>query len=257
VKRPFAVLLPLSYWNASRAAMVPLYLIPNDGLRRPAVHQQYKRTIAEHGGPSQHAKWGDTMTTPRHTTLANISRRDRIPSTAHKSERTRSIKPLKALVVVDSTEASKRVLRYVEQLATAGNQPEFHLAYIASRVPAGLLETGGADSPDREEQVQSNLRRQQRAWMAGTDKKAWRILRAAQSSLQRAGVKESRIHACVSSSLDAREAADEVLLLARDHECDTVIVGQTPQSWLSALSGGNLADQLARRAKGYAVWVIG
>jgi nucleotide-binding universal stress UspA family protein len=257
VKQRFAVLLPLSYWNASRPAMVRLYLIPNDCLGRPAVHQQYKRTIVEHGGPSQHSRWGDTMTTPRHTTLAKLSGRDRIPSTTHKSERTRSIKQLKALVVVDSTDASKRVLRYLEQLATAGDQPEFHLAYVASRVPAELLETGGAESPDREEQVQSNLRRQQRAWMAGTDKKAWRILRAAQADLLRAGVKESRIHACVSSPLDAREAADEVLLLARDHDCDTVIVGQTPQSWLGALSGGGIADQLVRRAKGYAVWVIG
>jgi nucleotide-binding universal stress UspA family protein len=102
-----------------------------------------------------------------------------------------------------------------------------------------------------------NLRRQQRAWMAGADKKAWRILRAAQSKLQNAGVHKKRIHACVSSPLDVREAADEVLLLARDQDCDTVIVGHTPQSWLSALGGGDLAEQLVRRAKGYAVWVIG
>ena len=93
--------------------------------------------------------------------------------------------------------------------------------------------------------------------MAGTDKKAWRILRAAQSHLHTAGVDKQRIHACVSSPLDAREAADEVLLLARDQDCDTVIVGHTPQSWLSALGGGDLAEQLVRRAKGYAVWVIG
>ena len=68
---------------------------------------------------------------------------------------------------------------------------------------------------------------------------------------------KQRIHASVSSPLDAREAADEVLLLARDQACDTVIVGHTPQSWLSTLGGGDLAEQLVRRAKGYAVWVIG
>lgn len=197
------------------------------------------------------------MTTPRHTTLATVSRRDHIRLTTKTSERTRSIKHLKALVVVDATEASKRVLRYLRELATAGDQFEFHLAYIASRVPAELLETGGAETPGRENQLQSNLRRQQRAWMAGTDKKAWRILRAAQSQLHTAGVKKQRIHACVSSPLDAREAADEVLLLARDQDCDTVIVGHTPQSWLSALGGGDLAEQLVRRAKGYAVWAIG
>jgi nucleotide-binding universal stress UspA family protein len=189
--------------------------------------------------------------------LATVSGRDHIRLKTRKSKRTRSIKPLKALVVVDATEASKRVLRYLRRLATAGDEPEFHLAYIASRVPAGLLETGGAETPEREEQLQSNLRRQQRAWMAETDKRAWRILRAAQSNLHNAGVQKKRIHACVSSPLDVREAADEVLLLARDRDCDTVIVGHTPQSWLSALGGGDLAEQLVRRANGYAVWVIG
>jgi nucleotide-binding universal stress UspA family protein len=197
------------------------------------------------------------MTTSRHTTLTTVSGRARSRPTTQKVERTRSIKPLKALVVVDSTEASKRVLRYLGQLATAGEQPEFHLAYIASHVPAELLETGGAETSDREEQLQSNLRRRQRAWMAGTDKKAWRILRAAQSSLQHAGVKEHQIHACVSSPLDAREPADEVLLLARDEDCDTVIVGHASPSWLGAFGGGDLAEQLVRRAKGYAIWVIG
>jgi nucleotide-binding universal stress UspA family protein len=189
--------------------------------------------------------------------LGPISGPNHIRSTTKTSGRTRSIRHLKALVVVDSTEASKRVLRYLAQLAVAGEQPEFHLAYIASRVPAELLETGGAENPAREEELQADLRRQQQAWLAGTDKKAWRILRAAQSSLRKAGVKKQRIHSCVSSSLDAREAADEVLLLARDQDCDTVIVGHSPRSWLSALGGRDLAEQLVHRAKGYAVWVIG
>lgn len=197
------------------------------------------------------------MTTPTQTTLATVSGRDKIHPRTKAFARTRSVGPLKVLVVIDSSEASKRLLRYLGQLAPAGNRCDFHLAYIASRVPAALLETGGAEEPDREEQLQANLRRQQRAWMAGTDKKAWRILRAAQSQLRTAGVETQHIHACVSSSLDAREAADEVLLLARDQDCSTVIVGHSPQSWLATLGSGDLAEQLVRRAKGYAVWVIG
>jgi len=188
--------------------------------------------------------------------LAKVSGENHIRSTTKASGRARAIRHLKALVVIDSTDASKRVLRYLGQLAAAGGHTEFHLAYIASRVPAELLETGGAENPDREEQLQSDLHRQQQTWMAGTDKKAWRILRIARSSLHNAGVEKQRIHACVSSSLDTREAADEVLLLAQDQDCDTVIVGRTAQSWVRALGGG-LAEQLVRRAKGYAVWVIG
>ena len=233
--------------------MVRLYLIRNDCLRRRAVQTHHCGEC----GPLQHSDWGDTMTTPRHRTLATATDGDHIRSRTKGSEPTPPITPLKALVIVDSTETSKRVLRYLGQLAASGGQSEFHLAYIASHVPAELLETGGAETPDREEQLQSALRRQQRAWMAGSDKKAWRVLRAARSHLHTAGVEKQRIHACVSSPLDAREVADEVLLLARDQDCDTVIVGHTPQSWLSALGGRDLAEQLVRRAKGYAIWVIG
>jgi nucleotide-binding universal stress UspA family protein len=74
---------------------------------------------------------------------------------------------------------------------------------------------------------------------------------------QQAGVAAPRIFAYVFSPLDARRAADEVLVLARDHRCGTVVVGHRAHSWLRGLGGGDLADQLVRRAKGYAVWVIG
>jgi nucleotide-binding universal stress UspA family protein len=174
-----------------------------------------------------------------------------------KSGRTRGISSIKLLVVVDATEASTRVLRYVGRLAAACDGPELHLAYIASHLPPELLETGGSALPEREERLESNLRRKQRGWMAVADRKDWRVLRAAEATLLRAGVAAPRLFAYVSSPLDARRAADEVLVLARDHRCGTVVVGHRAHSWLRGLGGGDLADQLVRRAKGYAVWVIG
>ncbi|MGH7490079.1 MAG: universal stress protein, partial [bacterium] len=148
------------------------------------------------------------------------------------------------------------VLQYVGRLAKSHDGPELHLAYIASRLPPELLETGGSELPEREEQLESNLRREQRGWMAVGDRKAQRILRAAQTTLQQAGIAASRIHSCISSPLDARTTVDEVLLLARDQQCRTVVVGHRAHSWLRGLSSGDLADQLLRRAKGFAVWVI-
>jgi nucleotide-binding universal stress UspA family protein len=183
-------------------------------------------------------------------------RQARIAATK-KSGRTRGISSIKLLVVVDATEASTRVLRYVGRLAAGSDGFELHLAYLASHLPPELLETGGSALPEREEQLESKLRRKQRGWMAVADRKDWRVLRAAEATLQQAGVAAPRIFAYVSSPLDARRAADEVLVLARDHRCGTVVAGHRAHSWLRGLGGGDLADQLVRRAKGYAVWVIG
>ena len=174
-----------------------------------------------------------------------------------KSDRARGISSVKLLVVVDATEASTRLLRYVGRLAAGCDGLELHLAYIASHLPPELLETGGSAIPEREERLESNLRRKQRGWMAVADRKDWRVLHAAEATLQQAGVAAPRIFAYVSSPLDARRAVDEVLVLARDHRCGTVVVGHRTHSWLRGLGGGDLADQLVRRAKGYAVWVVG
>jgi nucleotide-binding universal stress UspA family protein len=183
-----------------------------------------------------------------------VSRRRRGP--AKVSDRRRGIARLKVLVVVDAADASHRALQYVGRILAGRQAVDCHLAYIASRLPPELLETGGSELPEREEQIEADLRSEQRRWSATTDKNATRVLRAARTLLQRAGVAAAGIHTCVSSPLDARRTVDEVLLLARDEDCSTVVVGHRAHTWFRGLGGGHLAEQLVRRAKGLAVWVI-
>lgn len=170
--------------------------------------------------------------------------------------RGRTVGRIRLLVVVDATEASKRVLQYISRIVTGRDEVDICLAYLTAGLPPVLLETGGAELPRREEQIEAHMRSDQRQWMAVGDKKAERILHVARTTLLRGGVSESNIRTCVSSPLDARQAADEVLLLARDEQCRTVVVGHRAHTWLRGLAGGHLAEQLVRRAKGFAVWVI-
>jgi nucleotide-binding universal stress UspA family protein len=163
---------------------------------------------------------------------------------------------LRLLVVVDASDASKRVLQYLGRILARRNRVEVHLAYIWPRVPAGLLESGGSELPEREEEIEADLRSAQRRWMAVNDRKPERILRGAREALQRAGVSAARIHSCVSSPLDARTPADEVLVLAQDQQCCTVVVGHSAHTWFRGLGGSHLADQLVRNAEGFAVWVV-
>ncbi|MEP7247172.1 MAG: universal stress protein [Gammaproteobacteria bacterium] len=175
---------------------------------------------------------------------------------ATKIDNRHSDNTLRLLIVVDASEASKRVLQYLGRTLARRNRVEFHLACIASRVPAGLLESGGSEIPEREEEIESDLRSAQVRWIAVNDRKPERVLRGARAALQQAGITPARIHSCVSSPLDARTVPDEVLVLARDLQCRTVVVGHRAHSWLRGLGGGHLAEQLVRSAKGFAVWVI-
>ena len=183
-----------------------------------------------------------------------VSRRRRGSTKA--SNRRRSTESLKLLVVVDGTDASRRALQYVGRILAGPDGVDCHLAYIAPRLPPELLESGGSEIPEREELIESAMRVEQRHWTAGIDKKADRVLRTAATMLQRAGVAAASIRTCVSSPLDARRTVDEVLLLARDEACRTVVVGHRAHTWFRGLGGGHLAEQLVRSAKGFAVWVI-
>jgi len=163
---------------------------------------------------------------------------------------------LRLLVIVDGTEASKRPVRYTGQFVAGRGNVEIHLAHIASGLPPALLESGGPEIPEREERIEANLRVEQRRFVVRGDRTAERIYRLARAALQRAGVAARRIHTCVSSPLDVRTVVDEVLLLARDARCGTIVVGHRAHTWFRGLGGGHLAEQLVRKAKGDAVWVI-
>ncbi len=163
---------------------------------------------------------------------------------------------LRLLVIVDGTEASKRAVRYTGQFGGGRGNVEIHLAYIASRLPPALLESGGSEIPEREERIEANLRAEQRRFVARGDRTAEGIYRDARAALRRAGVAARRVHTCGSSPLDVRTVVDEVLLLARDERCRTIVLGHRAHTWFRGLGGGHLAEQLVRKAKGDAVWVI-
>jgi hypothetical protein len=115
---------------------------------------------------------------------------------------------------------------------------------------------GAQSCPSVNLEIESDLRAQQNQWMAINDTKPDRILSRARATPLRACARAGRIHSCISSPLDARTFADEVLVLARDQQCRPIVVGHRAHSWFRGLGRNHLAEQLVRSAKGYAVWVI-
>jgi nucleotide-binding universal stress UspA family protein len=160
------------------------------------------------------------------------------------------------LVVVDETEASARALAYVARWVAGRRDASVHLARVSPRLPARLLETGGAERAEREERIEADLRGEQRRWTETSDRRAEPVLDAARDRLEREGIAAGQIHMITSSPLDIRSTADEVLLLARDLQCGTIVVGHHAHGWVRELGGGDLAEQLVRRADGRGIWVI-
>jgi nucleotide-binding universal stress UspA family protein len=179
-----------------------------------------------------------------------------------KKRRRTFIKPVsletevRLLVVVDSTQPSKRVLDYLGKFFGTQSDVHFCLACLLPRLPAGLLETGGAEAPADEERVEAALRVDQDLWMASLDKPSQDVLASSVTRLCRAGVRRGAIDTCCTSPQDNRSVADEVLIVAQTHNCQTVVVGHAAHSWFRGMGGGHLAEHLVREAKGFAVWVI-
>ena len=163
---------------------------------------------------------------------------------------------LRLLVVVDSSQLSKRVLDYLGTFFAMQADVQFCLACLLPRLPAGLLESGGSEAPADEERIETALRFDQDRYMQSLDRKSQKVLARSVTWLRRAGVRTSAIDTCLTSPLDNRTAADEILVVAETHNCHTIVVGHTAHSWFRGLAGDHLAEHLVRQARGFAVWVI-
>jgi len=168
-------------------------------------------------------------------------------------ERPKAIKKL--LVVVDDTESSGRVLDYLASLFAQQRNVHFCLTYLLPRLPAGLLESGGAEAPAAEERIERSLRLEQDRWMGALDSTSHEILSRSAARLRQAGIRNV-IDMCPSSPQDNRSAADEVLVIAETRGCRTIVVGHKAHSWFRETRGGHLAEHLVRNARGFSVWVI-
>jgi len=156
------------------------------------------------------------------------------------------------LVVVSETDASHRAVEYIGRILGNSSNVDIHLVFFGTNLPPELLEFGGSETPETEERLDNELHERQRRWIAVADEGPEAVLDGARDLLRRSGVEASRISTCVSSPLDHRTDADEILLLAQDEQCDTVVVGQGP----SDERGRKLAQSLMRRADGHAIWIV-
>ncbi len=160
------------------------------------------------------------------------------------------------LLVLDGSPASLHAIDYVAETAGRCGALRFYLVDLLPPVPPELLEFGGAEDPTEEERLSRSLRSDQQSWLATARKNARRSLTAASAKLRKAGAVAGAVVPRCSDPFDRREAAEEVLEMARRHKCRTIVLGHQAHSWFRRLIKNDLAEELVRRGRDVSFWIV-
>ena len=168
----------------------------------------------------------------------------------------RKSKTERFLVVVDESPGSKRALDYAGKVLGGRWNFAIILLHLLPPLPPELLEFGGAENPRQEQKLEAELRGDQQAWIRSARNSAKSLLTSAIQQLHKAGVPQDAIHLVFSHPTRDHDATTAVLEHARGKRCHTIVIGHAAHSWFRELAGGDLAEHLLRRGKGFAVWVV-
>ena len=160
------------------------------------------------------------------------------------------------LVLIDESRASERAVSYVAQIIEGRKGFRVCLAHALPELPASLIEHGGAENPVEEKRLDSELRADQKHWVAAAKEKAQPVLEGARAILRNAGLNPSAIEERFSFPAEGRARGDDILELAKETKCDTVVVGSESPSWPKKLLDNDPVEELIRRGKGFTIWVV-
>lgn len=160
------------------------------------------------------------------------------------------------LVAIDDSAASRNAAKYVAKLVGRRRGFRLCLVHVLPPLPPALLEHGGSEEPQKEAQLEAELRAEQERWTSKMKKAAQSGLNKASAILRNAGVPRRNLQAMFCEPAEGRDAADAILGMARECKCHTVVAGRQSVSWFHELFSQDLAEELLRRGKGFSVWLV-
>jgi nucleotide-binding universal stress UspA family protein len=119
-----------------------------------------------------------------------------------------------------------------------------------------MMKFGGAKDSRKEEWLEARLRASPHLWASAAKRKASASLEIAYAELRRAGFERAEIDIQFCFPSDRKNAPKEILTLARERDCQTIVVGRRSLSWLREFLQTNPADELVRLGKGFTTWVV-
>lgn len=160
------------------------------------------------------------------------------------------------LIAVDDSEASKRAVAYVAMMI--GGKEGFHvrLVHVLPSFPPELLEFGGAENPDVEEEKEAEMRDAQAEWLKEAEKTAAHVFENAKAILRRSQVPTQTVATHCCTAVPGENIVTDIPEDARAHACGTVVIGRESFTGLKKHYAHHVADELVRRGHGLTIWVV-
>jgi nucleotide-binding universal stress UspA family protein len=160
------------------------------------------------------------------------------------------------LIAIDHSDVSHQAVNYVAEMI--GGRREFHvdLLHVLPPYPPNLLEHGGSEDPDIEEQIEAEMRDKQGEWLEQAKHDAQPMLDQAKTILREARVPARAISTHFYAPVGGENLVSDILLAAQNHQCDTIVVGRETFSGLQRVLKHHVADDLIRRALHHTIWVV-
>ena len=156
---------------------------------------------------------------------------------------------MRVLLAIDGSPASSKAVEYVAGWAGGRNVP-VRIVHVLPPVPAALqrapehARVGDDASPEGD------------PWVSRSKQEALPDLEHAAARLASAGVDANGLERSFLSVHRDGSAVSGLLDVAREHGCETIVVGRTTLPWHRELFHHHFADELVRKAEGFTVWVV-
>ena len=137
------------------------------------------------------------------------------------------------VIAVDGSPASEQALDYVANLTHGRTDLYYHLVTV---LPPSAAPKEGENS-----ELESAARQ---------------LIERFESRLAGAGVDPERLDGGTLVGHPDRSMVDGLLDVARDQEAGTIVVGRNALPWYREIFHHHVADELVKRAQGFAVWIV-
>ena len=158
------------------------------------------------------------------------------------------------LVAVDDSSISRRIVDYVCDIL--GGRDDFHVGLYHLAPTPRMLEWGGAEDPKIEHRKETQRERTFTHVETQVKQEEAGLLLELKTSLEQCGVDVVALPVEFEERLDRKRIARDILKIAEEEDYGTIVVGQHSFSDWKHFFNRHVSEELLRKGKGIAVWVV-